>query len=83
MDKKFLSSTERPELPAPTKHPIQWLKQPGRKDNHSSPPSVKIRNEWSYTSTPQYAFVGVDRDNFYLYIHEKKMKISFSVMLNI
>jgi hypothetical protein len=33
------------------------VKRPGREADHSSPSSAKVKNEWSYTSTPQYAFM--------------------------
>jgi hypothetical protein len=44
----------------PTQSPIQWVqgvKRPGREADHSSPSSVKVRDAWSYTSTPQYVFM--------------------------
>jgi hypothetical protein len=31
--------------------------QPGRKANHSPPSSAKVKNGWSYTSTPLYVFM--------------------------
>jgi hypothetical protein len=45
--------------------PIQWVtgvpslgvKRPGREADHSPPSSAKVKNAWSYTSTPQYAFM--------------------------
>jgi hypothetical protein len=33
------------------------VKWPGREADHSPPSSAEVKNEWSYTSTPQYAFV--------------------------
>ena len=33
------------------------LKPPERENDHSYPPSAKVKNEWSYTSIPPYAFV--------------------------
>jgi hypothetical protein len=33
------------------------VKRPGREANHSPPPSAEVKNTWSYTSIPQYAFV--------------------------
>jgi hypothetical protein len=66
----------RPAL-GPTKLPIQWVpgdlslreKWPGYEADHSPPSSAKVKNAWSYTSTPQYAFmawcsVKKHRDNF-------------------
>jgi hypothetical protein len=45
--------------------PIQWVpgvislgvKRPGRKADHSPPSSAEVKNAWSYTSTPAYAFM--------------------------
>jgi len=33
------------------------LKRPGREPGHSLPPSVHIKNAWSYISTPQSVFM--------------------------
>jgi hypothetical protein len=54
----FLITASRPAL-GPTQSPIQWvpgalsvgIKWPGREADPRS------KNEWSYTSTPQYAFM--------------------------
>jgi len=35
--------------------------------DHSSPPCVKVMNEWSYTSTPPLFLHGIQKDNFILY----------------
>ena len=50
---------------------IQWprgsfpgVKRPGREVHHSSPSSVKVKNEWSYTPSPPIFHHGVDRDSF-------------------
>jgi hypothetical protein len=45
--------------------PIQWepgalslvVKLPGREADHSPPSGAKVKNSWSYTSTPRYAFM--------------------------
>jgi hypothetical protein len=45
--------------------PIPWVpevlslgvKWPGRESDHLPPSSDEVRNTWSYTSTPQYAFM--------------------------
>jgi hypothetical protein len=62
----------------PTQPPIQWVpgalslgvKRLGYEDDHSPPPSSEVKNAWSYTSTPQYAFMAwclvKHRDNFTL-----------------
>jgi hypothetical protein len=59
----------------PTQPPIQWVsgvlslgvKRPGREADHSLPSSAEVRNAWSYTYTPQYAFMALclvkHRDN--------------------
>jgi len=49
----------------PTQLPIQLVpgtlplgaKCPGREADHSPASSAEIKNVWSYTSTPQYAFM--------------------------
>jgi hypothetical protein len=51
--------------------PIQWIlqdfppriKQLGQEANYSPPSSAKIKNEWSYTSTPYMGFYGMHKDN--------------------
>jgi hypothetical protein len=60
----------------PTQPPIQWvpgdlslgLKRPEREDDHPSPSGTAIKNEWSYTSTPEYVSMAwclvKHRDNF-------------------
>jgi hypothetical protein len=55
--------------------PSLGVKQPGREADHSPPSSAEVKNAWSYTSTPQYLFMGwclvKHRDNFtffYLYL---------------
>jgi hypothetical protein len=48
-----------------TQPPLQWVsgalslevKRPGREADHSPPSSADVKNAWSYTSTPQYAFM--------------------------
>jgi hypothetical protein len=32
-------------------------KRPGSEDDHSPPSIAEVRDEWSYTSTPQYSFM--------------------------
>jgi hypothetical protein len=34
------------------------VKRPRREADHSPPSSAKVKNAWSYNSTPQYAFMG-------------------------
>jgi hypothetical protein len=49
------------------------VKRPGREADHSSPSSAGVKNEWSYTSTPQYVFMAWQlvkhRDNFTFYLY--------------
>jgi hypothetical protein len=48
------------------------VKRLGREADHSPQSSTEVKNEWSYTSTPQYVFMAwclvKQRDNFALYI---------------
>ena len=37
--------------------PLLEVKRPGRTLNHPHPPSAKVTNEWSYTSTPPDALM--------------------------
>jgi hypothetical protein len=60
----------------PIQPPVQWVpgalslgvKRPGREPDHLPPSSAEVKNAWSYTSAPQYAFTGwclvKHRDNF-------------------
>jgi hypothetical protein len=49
------------------------IKRPGRAADHSPPFSDEVKNAWSYTSFPQYAFMAwcsvieKHRDNFTFY----------------
>jgi hypothetical protein len=40
-----------------TRDSFPGVKWPGREADHSPPSSAKVKNAWSYTSTPQYAFM--------------------------
>ena len=44
--------------------PFQKAKQSGRDVCYLPPPTVEVKNEWSYTSTPPICLNGVDRGNF-------------------
>jgi hypothetical protein len=54
-------------LLGPTQPAIQWVpgalslevKRPGREADHSPPSSAKVKNAWSYTSTPPIRLHGV------------------------
>jgi hypothetical protein len=51
----FLITTSKPVL-MPTQPPIQCVPGvgwPEREADHLRPPSVTVKNAWSYTSTPQ------------------------------
>jgi hypothetical protein len=58
------TTASRPAL-GPTQPPIQWVsvtlslvvKRPRREADHSPPSNAEVKNAWSYTSTPQYAFM--------------------------
>jgi hypothetical protein len=62
----FPTSASRPAL-GPTQPPMQWVpgalslgvKRPGREADHSHPFSAKVKNAWSYTSTPPIRLHGV------------------------
>jgi hypothetical protein len=41
-----------------------WVKRPDREAQHSPPPSVVVKNERSYTSTPSVRLHAVYRDKF-------------------
>lgn len=43
---------------------VEWL---GHETNHSPPSSVKVKNEWNYTTTPPLCFHGMQRDTFNLF----------------
>jgi hypothetical protein len=61
----FLIITASRTALGPTQPPIQWVpgavslgvKLLGRQADHSPPSSAAVKNEWSYTPLPQYAFM--------------------------
>jgi hypothetical protein len=65
----------RPAL-GPTWSPIQWVpgailpgpKHPGHKYDHSFPSSAKVKNEWSFTTTPP-CFHNMPMDNLLLILY--------------
>jgi hypothetical protein len=75
----FFTTASRPAL-GPTQPPVQLVpgalslgvKRPGREHDHSPPSSAEVKNAWSYTSTPQNAFIAwysvKAQGQFYLYI---------------
>jgi len=62
----FLFITTSRPAPRPTQPPIQWvtgtlslgIKRPGSEADYSPPFRVEVKNAWSFTSTPQYIFMG-------------------------
>jgi hypothetical protein len=72
----FLFTTMSRTALRPTQPPIQWVpgalslgvKRPGRGADQSPPSSAKVKDTWSYTSTPHYVFMVwclvKHRDNF-------------------
>ena len=62
----FFSESPRPAL-GPNQSPFQWVPaffsgDKAADDDHSPLSSVKVKNEWSYTSTPLVCLHGMDRD---------------------
>jgi hypothetical protein len=61
----FLFPTVSRTALGPTQPPVPWVpgalslgvKRPGREANHSPPSSAEVKNVWTYTSTPPYAFM--------------------------
>ena len=45
------------------------FKQPVCKVKHPSPFSAKVKNEWSYTSTPPACLCSIDGEKVYLVSH--------------
>jgi hypothetical protein len=72
----FLFTTESRTALEPTQPPIQWVpgafslgvKRQGCEADHPPHLVSRLKNAWSYTSTPQYAFMAwclvKHRDNF-------------------
>ena len=42
--------------------PFLGIKRSGRDSDHSPPPNVEVKNEWSYTSIPLICLCDIDRD---------------------
>ena len=43
--------------------PCWGVQKPGREFDHSPPSTAKVKNEWSYTFTPPYTFMGCTGKN--------------------
>ena len=69
---KYFSSPQRPHQLRSPPNPLfngnrgyfSGANRRERKVNHSSPSSAEVKNEWRYTSTPPYASMELDRENF-------------------
>jgi hypothetical protein len=59
--------------PIGAKGSFPGVKRPGREADHSLQPSAEVKNAWSYTSTPQYAFMALcsvkAQGQLYLYLY--------------
>jgi len=75
-DKKIFFPPDRPDQiwgpPSPQGNKYRGsfprIQQTGHGVEHPPPPSADVKNECSYTSTPQICLNGVDRDNLYLQV---------------
>jgi hypothetical protein len=59
-----LSSGYRPAFCSVDKKFFTAVKWTRSKVNNSLPPTAKVKNEWSYTTTPPYTFMAWKRNNF-------------------
>jgi hypothetical protein len=87
----LFTAVSRPAL-GPTQPPIQWVsralskgvKRPVHEADHSPPSSAKVKNAWSYISTPPIRLCGAQlrhRDNFTIYLYERRnMFLTLSVV---
>jgi hypothetical protein len=71
MGKRFFSSSVCPDLLC-SPHSLLFntyqsyftgVKKLGHEVNHSPPSRAKVKNEWSYTSTPLYIFMAWTKKN--------------------
>jgi hypothetical protein len=89
----FLFTTVSRKAVGPTQSLIQWVpgalslgvKRPGREADHSPPSGAEVKNAWSYTSTPQYAFIVwclvKHKDNFTFYLLLSQREVNFSLKI--
>ena len=78
-----LSKSSRMAL-GPGKSPTQWIhtvsfpeeRRPVREADHPPPSRAKVKNEWSYTSSPPYAFIVWTR-YIYFYILPPRERVVF------
>jgi hypothetical protein len=75
-DKRFFYCSQRPDRFESTQPPA-WcvpkffaggITRTRRHVDHLPPSKTKVKNEWSYTSTPPICLQGVDRDNFIFFL---------------
>jgi hypothetical protein len=66
MSRPPLGSIQPPNecLPGVLSLEVKW---PEREADHLPTSSAKVKNEWSYTSTPPICLHGMYRDNFLMY----------------
>jgi hypothetical protein len=84
----FLFTTMSRMALGPTQFPIPWVPGAlslrvmwlGHEADHSPPSSAKVKNVWSYTSTPQYVFMAwclvKHKDNFTFTLIQLSLLIS-------
>jgi hypothetical protein len=84
--RRDFSHTSRPAL-RPTQPPVQWVpglsqgeKRPGRGADHPPYSSVEVKKEWSYTSTPLWAFGPVTG---YLHLNVSSHVPDYSIVIKI
>jgi hypothetical protein len=54
---------------------IPGIKRPGRESDHSPPSRAKVKNAWSYNSTPPYVFM-----TWYLDKHRNNFTFAFTLI---
>jgi hypothetical protein len=52
---------------------FSWVRCPGRELDHTLPSSAKVKNEWSYGSTPSPRLHDMERDNLYLLFYNTRL----------
>jgi hypothetical protein len=74
----FLLTTMSRLALRPTYPPIQWvlevyflgIKQPGQEVDHLPPSDAKVKNVWSYTSTPQIHLHGMVLIKVWIHLYD-------------
>jgi hypothetical protein len=86
----FLFTTASRTTLGPIQPPIQWvagalflgLKRPGREADQLPPSSAEVNTAWSYTSTPQQAFMAwclVKHSDNFTFIRQKLDNPPFTI----